>query len=291
MRYAIGLILAGLVTGFVHLGKQAHAGEHKDAVQIRVMTFNILRDEWAKEGHLSWKDRGPSAVALLRDHKPDVVGLQEETAEQVAFICESLNSYTYLVPHHRNGGGLLIRKDAWHVIDNGKIKTPGNRQASWAILESTRNGQRWAVYNAHFMHDSAPGRLEAAKRIADHIARNAPRGTPVAVLGDFNAQPQDQPLLYLGGNAGSPVHLVNAFNTIHGDDDPRGTVRALSENRHGPRIDHILVNEFVMVLDVAILYDRLEESYPSDHYPVQATLEVSRQDLQNGPNEPVEATR
>jgi endonuclease/exonuclease/phosphatase family metal-dependent hydrolase len=281
IRFGFVLILAAFQMGCAYLWADTQPVERETVGEVRVMTWNILRPQWAKEGHSSWKERGPSAVQILRKHQPDVVGLQEETPNQVASITNALPRYSYVKPHVSKGGGLLIRTEAWRVIKSGKIPIPGKRQASWALLESTRNSERWLFYNAHFRHDTdafnsgAAARMEAATQVAEHMTRHAPAGVPVVMTGDFNAL-HDMPVMhYLGGDAGSPVKLSNAFNMIHGGDDPRGTFRGLSKEHHCDRIDHILINEQVTVHHAEILYyDELPGAYPSDHYPVQATLSI-----------------
>jgi endonuclease/exonuclease/phosphatase family metal-dependent hydrolase len=271
------LILATFLMGCAHLWAEPKTVERETADDVRVMSWNILYKGWEKKGHASWKERVPSAVQILRKHQPDVVGLQEDSKDQVAYITKWLGDYTYLDPYKKRGGGLLIRTKAWRVIKSGKIPIPGKRHASWALLESTRNSERWLFYNAHFIHrtaeNSAADRMKAAVQIAQHMARHAPYGVPVVMTGDFNAL-HDMPVMqYLGGDAGSPVQFSNAFNMIHGGDDPRGTWRGLGKEHHGERIDHILIDKHVTVQDVEIIYyDELSGAWPSDHYPVQAIL-------------------
>jgi endonuclease/exonuclease/phosphatase family metal-dependent hydrolase len=228
-----------------------------------------------------WRQRIPGVVQILREHRPDVVGLQEDSKEQVAYITNALHGYSYVDPHQEPGGGLLIRADAWHVIESGKIPIPGGRQASWALLKSTRNGERWMFYNAHLIHRTAENfaadQMEGAKRITAHMAEHAPRGVPVVHTGDFNAT-NDMPVMrYLTGDEGSPVKFANAFNVLHGDDDPRATWRGQGKEHHGERIDHILINGQVKVLGAEIIfYDGIQSAYPSDHYPLIATLSTGR---------------
>lgn len=50
------------------------------------MTWNILHKGWEEKGHATWKQRIPGVVQILREHRPDVVGLQEDSKEQVAAI-------------------------------------------------------------------------------------------------------------------------------------------------------------------------------------------------------------
>lgn len=246
------------------------------------MTWNILHKGWEKEGHASWRERAGGIVEILREHQPDVVGLQEDSKTQVDLLVNALSGYSYLDRHAKKGGGLLIRNEAWHVIESGKIAIPGGRRASWALLESRRNGARWLFYNAHLIHrtapDSAAQRLEGARNITQHLLNRSSQDVPVVFTGDFNALPDMPVMRYLGGDAGSPVQFANAFTLVHGDDDPRATWRGLGKAHHGERIDHILVNAHVSVLDAEIIfYDDLSDPYPSDHYPLQTTLRATRQ--------------
>jgi len=296
-RFAFALILAAFQMGCSHLWLDKQAVERETAGKIRVMSWNILHSGWEKKGHASWAERIPGVVQLLQKHRPDVVGLQEDSKEQVDYLTRALPDYSYLQPYKNYGVGLLIRTDAWRVIQSGKIPIPGGRHASWALLESTRNGAPWLFYNAHLIHRRAPGsaaqRMEGAKRIATHLVNYAPKGVPVVFTGDFNAL-HDMPVMhYLGGEAGSPVKFLNAFNVMHGADDPRATWRDLGKEHYGERIDHILINERVTVHDAEIIfYDELSGAYPSDHYPVQATLSTCRQHgFKEKPNKEPKATR
>ena len=290
-------IFAVLQMGCACLWADTQAGEHETAGDVRVMTWNILHQGWEKEGQPSWKERAPNVVRVLREQKPDVVGLQEDGRNQVAYITNALHGYSYIQPHVRKGGGLLIRTEAWEVIESGKIPIPGKRHASWALLKSTRNGACWLFYNAHLIHRTAPesaaARMEGAKSISQHMVRHAPAGVPVVFTGDFNALPDMPVMRYLAGDAGSPMAFSNTFDLLHGVDDPLGTWRGLGKEHHVDRIDHILINERVSVHHAEIIfYDDLSGAYPSDHYPLQVTLSAGPEHrFQEEPDKGPEAKR
>ena len=244
---------------------------------IRVMSWNILYKGWEKKGDPLWKDRAPGVPKLLKQQQADVISLQEDGRAQVNYITKALPDYTYIQPHSSKGGGLLIRKNKWDILKSGKISIPGKREASWALLKSKQDDQVWMFYNAHFVHRSARNseelRMIAAKSIADHIAKNAPAKVPVVFTGDFNALNQMRVMRYLSGEENSPVKFVNAFDHIHGADNPLGTWRGQSKDHKGDRIDHILVNKYVKINHAEIIFfDKLTEPYPSDHYPVMASI-------------------
>lgn len=280
MKTLFVLILAVVQMGCARLGADTQTVEREAVGAVRVMSWNILHKGWENEGHASWNKRIPGVVRILQKHRPDVVGLQEDSKQQVDYLTRALPDYSYVQPYKNKGGGLFIRKASWRVIESGKIPIPGKRQASWALLESTRNGERWLFCNAHLIHrtapDSAAQRMTGAKRIALHMLRHAPADVPVVFTGDFNAL-HDMPVMrYLGGEAGAPVKLSNTFNLIHGADDPRGTWRGLGKEHHGERIDHILINDHASVRHAEIIFfDDFPGAYPSDHYPVQAIVSTS----------------
>lgn len=244
---------------------------------VTVMTFNILRDEWARDEYPRWADRVELVAATIRDHQPDVVGLQEETPEQVRDLALALDSYRYIGPAHAKGGGLLIRRNTWHVVALGGIPTPEGRQAGWAVLERRLGDQQWAIYNAHYTYRGGPaGRLETSKVIAAHIADRVPEAMPLALTGDFNATLDEPPMRYLFGEDGSPVALRDAVSESPRRDEPRGTIHGFTGKLHEPGIDHVLVNDNVEVLSTKIIRKDYFGKHPSDHYPVQVKLRRKR---------------
>src|SRR6266511_3026243 len=59
---------------------------------MRVMSFNVLAAS-VRSPAGPWETRRPLAAAVIRRWRPDVVGLQEPTVEQVAQLAEDLPEY------------------------------------------------------------------------------------------------------------------------------------------------------------------------------------------------------
>lgn len=55
-----------------------------------VMSYNILRPEWAKPADPAWGQRVGGIVKLLGTHTPDIAGLQEENDSMVADLLDRL---------------------------------------------------------------------------------------------------------------------------------------------------------------------------------------------------------
>lgn len=80
-------LLASLAA--VCLGGPATA---RDATRLRVMTFNIRYAMLTSPGH-EWEGRRDMIVEIIRQYQPDIVGLQEDMTQQVAYLESQLPDY------------------------------------------------------------------------------------------------------------------------------------------------------------------------------------------------------
>jgi endonuclease/exonuclease/phosphatase family metal-dependent hydrolase len=90
----------------------------------------------------------------------------------------------------------------------------------------------------------------------------------VLVTGDFNAGESDHAFQALLGG------LTDTFRAVHPQAREVGTYHAFRGGTGGPKIDAVLVSGGWDVLDAGILAARYEGRYPSDHYPVVATVRL-----------------
>jgi endonuclease/exonuclease/phosphatase family metal-dependent hydrolase len=106
-----------------------------------------------------------------------------------------------------------------------------------------------------------------AKRI-DELARD---GEPVIVTGDFNATPDNPAFKKLLDGA----QLKDSFRLKHPDEKDIGTFNGFGESlRASFKIDAVLVNDKWNVDDARIIRTKEGDRYPSDHFPVTATLSL-----------------
>jgi endonuclease/exonuclease/phosphatase family metal-dependent hydrolase len=68
--------------------------------------------------------------------------------------------------------------------------------------------------------------------------------------------------------------MVDAWMSVHPDDTNTGTYHKFKGRVSGRRIDHIPMSEHVQALDVRIDRKTLNGRYPSDHFPVTATIRI-----------------
>lgn len=94
------------------------------------------------------------------------------------------------------------------------------------------------------------------------------------ITGDFNIGEDNPALLYLQGKGtkACQVRTVDSFRVLHPDAAEVGTFHAFKGGTAGAKIDYILVPPAIKVLSAEILHDRGDGHYPSDHFPVTATV-------------------
>ncbi len=252
---------------------------------IRVLSANV-RYGSAKDGDHAWERRAEFMVASIRDAHPDVLGLQEALDFQV-------DAVRAVFPHHvvlgegRDGGdrgewtALLVDARRFTVRATGTFRLAPvdrlgevgwdaalTRIATWAELADRENGGRTLrVINAHFDHRGKQARLESARLIAGWAA--ARPSMPTVVMGDLNAGEESAPL-----DALRSAGYRDAFRVAHPDATEVGTFHGFKGGRAGRKIDHVLVDGGIDVIDAWIDWTENGERYPSDHRFVGATLRL-----------------
>jgi endonuclease/exonuclease/phosphatase family metal-dependent hydrolase len=256
-------------------------------IAVSLMTFNIRTAE-GRDGDNAWPHRKYVVAETIRRFDPHIVGLQEALGEQIEFLEASLPEYRWLgVDRGLNGGTglseatpLFYRYREVVPIESGTFwlsPTPelpgrrgrGSRIVTWARFYHLESGRELYVFNTHFTLRRGQRQIQAAEQINARIA-GLPPESAVVVMGDFNAVAEWDRTWEVATSQG----LRDAW--------------LLAEQRHGPsvtsngfgppppdregRIDWILVSGPIGVSTVSTVVHSQGSRYPSDHYPVLATL-------------------
>ena len=262
------------------LSPPAHASD-----TLRIMSFNI-RLPVESDGEDYWETRKPLAVRMLREQRPDVIGLQELVASQADYLARELPAYTWFGRgRNADGGGehmgVFYLKDRLKVIESGDFwlsDTPGvpgsiswnhlyPRMVTWALFEQRSDGKRFYFFNTHlpYREQDEAARVKGANAIAQRIAA-LPANVPVVLTGDFNTTPD------------SDVHAVLA-RTLQDAWTTAPRVEGSDATFHGftgtadRRIDWIFVKG-VTPESATSVTTRWHQRYPSDHFPVVVTLRL-----------------
>jgi endonuclease/exonuclease/phosphatase family metal-dependent hydrolase len=271
-------------------------------LELRVMSFNI-RYGTANDGENHWKNRREMVVDVFRNHRPDIVGLQEALDFQIAEIREALTEYGQIGVAREDGktegeySAILYRLDRFDVDESGTFwfsdtpEVPGSshwgnacvRICTWARFLEKKSGRAFYVFNLHLDHVSQPSREKSAVLLAQRVHRRK-HAEPFIVTGDFNTGESNPVVMYLKGKTSlsgadgreseNPVPMVDTFRLLHPDAKDVRTAHGFRGNRKGNKIDYVFTPPSVKVLEAQILYDNIEGRYPSDHFPVTATLLV-----------------
>lgn len=253
------------------------------AAPVEVMTFNI-RYANANDGADAWERRTELVYGVIRRHDPGIVGLQEALAVQLDELRAAFPEYRFL-GQGREGGrrgefsALMVRDERFEVVESGDFwlsPTPDEvgsrgwdaalpRMCTWAELRDRASGDAFLVMNTHFDHRGGEARREASRVILERRLRHP--GLPLVLTGDLNAGEDSPPLVELRADG-----LRDTFRDAHPDEVTVGTFNGFDGDSDGAKIDYVLVDEGWTTLSAAIVRDHEGGRYPSDHYPVTATL-------------------
>jgi endonuclease/exonuclease/phosphatase family metal-dependent hydrolase len=250
------------------------------------MTFNI-RYGTAPDGENSWPHRKEMVLDVLRAYKPEILGMQEALHEQLAEILKEFPEYASVgVGREADGGGEysplvydctrfdVLQAETFWLSETPAVrasKTWGNeitRICTWARLLDRTSNLVLRVYNTHWDHRSQPSRLCSGKLLARKICE-VRTTEPLIVMGDFNVGPLDtarQPLRKIG--------LRDSFVDIYPDEARAGTFHEFNGVSESDKIDAILVCPVWQVLGAEIIRTERAGRFPSDHFPVTATLRL-----------------
>lgn len=267
--------------------------QNSNSNSLRMMTYNIRFDNPADGVH-AWPNRKELVASVIRFHKADIIGVQEALEHQIQDLMELLPGYDWVgVGRNEDGGGefsaILYRssviavKEAQTFWLSESPDEPGSKSwdsslpriATWAHFVTSSDGRELFVLNTHFDHRGEQARLESARLLKEQVSKLA-NGLPVIVMGDLNATSEQPPLVLLSDTPlsdGRSLHdgFKHSNQPHHG---PASTWTGFTKIEADRRIDYIFASEDLPIHYHAILTDKLENRYPSDHLPVLVEVEL-----------------
>ena len=253
-----------------------------------ISSFNMRTDCGADKGDLTWTNRLPRVLKVIEDHSLDVIGAQELKENQVAHLREALGPKGYkMVGRGRLAEG---KSEGVYIIYNAKrfdctasdtfqlSETPevwGSsswnsaypRTCVWVQLKDRESGAAFRFYNTHLDHESELARRKGMELTVGRINADVSNGMTAFLTGDFNSELKPGNAIdYVRKSMKDTAELSltphqGPTMTFHGY-NPKACVL----------IDYIFVKGKVRVLSHATLDDMPDGKYPTDHYPVVATV-------------------
>lgn len=257
---------------------------------MKIMTFNIRADN-VLDINNRWEKRKELVYKTIRKYDCDIVGLQEVTEKMYQDISKELSEYMIIgegrtKKYFSEKNSLLIKKD-YKILKHETFwlsKTPQRvgstvwyslfpRICTSAVCKAP-NGQIIKIYNTHLDCLLPKAREYGLKKIADDIKKYyEEESLPCVLMGDFNATPNSRVIKKFSGGeyTNKKFIAVQEFDrTIY----KKATMGTFKGREKGMHIDYIFVSEEFNIKHVEIIRNNINGKYPSDHYPIMATIQV-----------------
>lgn len=285
----MNLLLCSLLSAALLLPSPGQAAP--PPLRLRVLSFNLRYANTNDKAERSWTTRREDAAQLIKEDDPDLIGYQEALRPMLDDLTTRVPGYQEIGVGREDGktkgeySALWVKAGRFTVQESGTFwlsDTPdvpnsmswGNRITricTWARLLDKPSGTVLHFYNVHLDHESQEARFKGTAQVLEHLQS---RTGPWVLTGDFNAG-EDNPAITL--IKGSPLHAVDSWRVLHPDIPAAesGTFHTFTGVRTGAKIDYIFVPKSTRLLEAAILHNNRNGHYPSDHFPVRATLEFT----------------
>lgn len=266
-----------------------HAGEG----EIKIMSFNIRTSGMDKDTPNHWDNRKEAVLALIKDHMPDIMGVQEATfTNQWLWLKDELKSAGYdgyglnrQTGKESGSGecpGILYNKNVIKKIEVGTFwlsETPDKpskgwdanyyRTATWGLFEHIATGQRFFMVNTHLDHESTTAQVEGMKLIEQKLLEYE-WDYPLYLTGDFNVISTDKAL----DGVRKFMRNARAYATVK---DSNPTVNGFGASSSRKQIDHIYYSDYLKVPEYYTIMDAYNGvTYVSDHYPIYAIIKLKK---------------
>lgn len=261
--------------------------------EIKVMSYNIRLDV-KSDGENQWDKRKEKVTGLMNYYEADFIGGQEVQHHQLQYLLQNLNGYSYIGAGRDDGkeageySCIFYKSYKYTVIQQNTFwlsATPDtvsmgwdavcNRVCTYGLFRNKKTKQYCWVFNTHFDHIGVTARELSAKLIVERIAAlNKDKNYPVIMTGDFNSTQAEKPAAYISAalhnartvSEQSPYGPVNTWNAFQFDRVPDKCIDYIFIKKD----DRLKVKKFTTITDS---YDK---KYPSDHFPILATLVLNK---------------
>lgn len=261
------------------------------AQQLKIMSYNIRLDV-ASDGENRWDARKDKVAGLMNYYEADFIGSQEVQHHQLQYLLTHLTAYNYIGVGRDDGkeageySCIFYKKNRFEPVQSSTFwlsptcdsvsfgwDAACRRVCTYGLFREKATGKMFWVFNTHLDHVGQTARIESVKLITRKIKELNKKNYPVIFMGDLNSHPEDAPVQHLNTvlqntrtvslQAYGPVDTWNAFKFTA---RPDGC------------IDYIFTSggKQIIVQKFATITDSYDMKYPSDHFPVMATLKLDR---------------
>lgn len=282
------LVWGGLVFGYYpHYKKAQTPVTPAAAVQpesIRVMSANLRCFNPQDIGKKSWFYRADLILKNIEAKAPSIIGFQEATKWQYAYLCKSLPGYDSVITYRDNspfseGCPIFYDTERYALQDKGSFwlsETPDvmskdwdskcYRVCSYVILEEKASGRQFVVFNTHLDHVSDEARINGIGVVLDKIQQFG--GLPSMIMGDFNAEEDSETYRSATENFSDAKYQTENAVGLHS-----ATYQNWGESLDRNPIDYFMISKTGFTVEKYEVVDTTYDGvYPSDHFPILVDL-------------------
>ena len=257
---------------------------------LRVGSYNIRCPNDTDENN--WDVRKADMTRFIERMDLDLVGMQEVTPAQLEYLKQRLPGYVFVgefTKADRKSGEsspVAYRTERFEAERGGTFwlsetpDVPGSkswhsaciRVCSYLVLKDRVTGKRLCFANTHTDHISAEAREKGMLLVIERM-REFGKGCPIVFTGDHNCTHETPPSVAVR-------KVLNDARDISETKDPGpantwnnwGNPEQMGNPQY--RIDYIYVSDGTRVFDFVTYDDKRPgtDLYPSDHFPVTATV-------------------
>lgn len=271
---------------YPHYRKNEHTAQIADTAlergEVKVMSCNLRCANVMDMGKKSWLYRADLIVKNIESEAPGIIGFQEATKWQYAYMCRSLPEYDSVITYRDSttaseGCPVFYSTKLYELVDKGSFwlsETPEEMSKDWGaacyricsyvILKEKQTGLEFVVFNTHLDHVSDTARINGIGVVLDKIAQFG--SLPAMIMGDFNAKEDSETYRSATENFLDVKHQTD--NT-----DSGCTYQDWGTQLDRECIDYIMISKAgFKVNSYHIVRNTYDGVYPSDHFPICASL-------------------
>jgi endonuclease/exonuclease/phosphatase family metal-dependent hydrolase len=245
-------------------------------------------------GGNAWSYRSQKVSKLIQQHQPLVFGTQEGLLHMLEDIEKDLAEYSWIGEGRRGGKtdefcAIFYQETQLEVVESGQFwlseqpTVPNSiswesdfpRICTWAHFRTrTDSTKEFIVYNTHLDHVSQSARENGVRLIWEKLEKHYDeKKLPIILMGDFNSEPDNVVVQFLRGYDsinGVKANLQDVYGKLKGS--PGKTFHFYEGGVEGEPIDYIFTTPDIRIMNTEVDRSEIDESYPSDHYPVITTV-------------------
>ena len=234
---------------------------------MKIMTFNIKNSY----SLFNWKKKIDSAISLINNEDPDIIGTQELTKKAKKHIGRILTNYiivgkprgSFLFSNEYNC--VLLKKELFKEYStktyslSNNIDKLGTKFKSavfpriCTVLHLTYKSKKYLIINTHLDNALEINRIKQLNKLNEIIDIEKQEDELLIIMGDFNMTLR------------SDLRLFKERNNLNCTNNLDSTLIDFPKRK---QIDYIFTSKDIKFVNYYKIVKKYNDTYASDHYPV-----------------------